>query len=76
MKHRGTRILVNQVEAAPHFPQPFSLSPQENSRNRVGKSAPNLKSSSQNGLWGNWQDPNHPPSHPPREPELTECVCI
>lgn len=43
LKHRGTRILVNQVEAAPHFPQPFSLSPQENSRNRVGKSAPNLK---------------------------------
>ena len=43
LKHWGTRILVNLVEAAPHFPQPYSLSPQENPRNRVGKSAPNLK---------------------------------
>lgn len=37
LKHWVTRILVNQVEAAPHFPQPYSLAPQENPRNRVGK---------------------------------------
>lgn len=43
LKHWVTRILVNQAEAAPHFPQTYSLSPKENPRNRLRKSAPNLK---------------------------------
>lgn len=37
------RIIANQVEAAPHPPQPYSLARQEDPRNRVGKLPPNPK---------------------------------